>query len=151
MKDLIQQATAFAESGASFTGAEVRLWVGKLTDALERLTAGDVALPEAVAKLHPNHLAADQDRPIWCREVLLYSPDNEDDKYNGVNTRVRIHTNAQLIDYGNRKDAAGYLRGVLAERDHLADLLLDDAYAMTFQSMGQYRTALISAIRKGTP
>ena len=46
MKDLIQQATTFAESGASFTGAEVRLWVGKLTDALERLTAGDVALPE---------------------------------------------------------------------------------------------------------
>ena len=46
MKDLIQQATTFAESGASFTGAEVRLWVGKLTDALERLTAGDVELPE---------------------------------------------------------------------------------------------------------
>jgi hypothetical protein len=77
MKDLIQQATAFAESGASFTGAEVRLWVGKLTDALERLTAGDVSLPE--------------------QDHVIHVTDSE---------TIDCFRADQLQDYGNRRAAA---------------------------------------------
>ena len=36
---------------------------------------------------------------------------------------------------------------VLAEREACAKLLLDDALALTFQTFGQYRTALAAAIR----
>lgn len=37
---------------------------------------------------------------------------------------------------------------ILAEREQLRRLVLDDAWAMTFQTMGQYRTALAKAISK---
>ena len=140
MKDLIQEL-------------RTSIFRSPLTDkaaaALEHLTAGDVALPEPVAQLHPNHLAADQDRPMWCREVLLYSPDNEGDKLNGVNTRVRIHTNAQLIDYGNRKDAAGYLRGVAEERERCA--LVCEARITPGTGSVNILLGAAEAIRKGTP
>jgi hypothetical protein len=33
------------------------------------------------------------------------------------------------------------------ERDRLRELVADDGYAMTFQSMGQYRSALLAALR----
>ena len=114
MKDLIQQATAFAESSVSFTGAEVRLWVGKLTDALERLTAGSVELPEPTIEFMSGH-----------REP------------------VEIYDAADIIDYGNRKDAAGYLRGVLAERERCADFC--DFWDATSAKK------LAEEIRKGTP
>jgi hypothetical protein len=39
------------------------------------------------------------------------------------------------------------LAAVEAERDRLVSIVADDAYAMTFQTMGQYRTALLKAIR----
>jgi hypothetical protein len=68
VKDLIQQATAFADSGASFTGAEVRLWVGKLNDALEKLTAGDVALPEPSGSV----FQSDKPRHYSDGEILDY-------------------------------------------------------------------------------
>ena len=32
------------------------------------------------------------------------------------------------------------------ERDRLRELVADDGYAMTFQSMGQYRSALLAAL-----
>jgi hypothetical protein len=38
---------------------------------------------------------------------------------------------------------------VLAERERVRALVLDDAWSLTFQSFGQYRTALAAAIRKG--
>lgn len=34
---------------------------------------------------------------------------------------------------------------------HLRALIADDSYAVTFQSMGQYRTALLAAIAAGFP
>lgn len=38
---------------------------------------------------------------------------------------------------------------LLAERQKILALVLDDAWAMTFQTFGQYRTALAAAIRRG--
>jgi hypothetical protein len=35
------------------------------------------------------------------------------------------------------------------EREKLRALVLDDAWSLTFQTFGQYRTALAAAIRKG--
>ena len=37
----------------------------------------------------------------------------------------------------------------LVEREAIRRLVLDDAWALTFQTFGQYRSALAAAIRKG--
>lgn len=39
---------------------------------------------------------------------------------------------------------------VLQERQRAVALIANDAYACTFQSMGQYRSALMKAIHAGT-
>ena len=36
---------------------------------------------------------------------------------------------------------------LLAENERLRELIRDDGYAITFQTMGQYRTALLRALR----
>ena len=129
MKDLIQQATTFAESGASFTGAEVRLWVGKLTDALERLTAGDVALPEPTIEFMSGH-----------REP------------------VEIYDAADIIDYGNRRAAAAVLTlekdaalGKVAMQfvDRAGDVHpgIDDAETIC----ADFYKAMVAELHKGTP
>ena len=56
--------------------------------------------------------------------------------------------------------AAGWKTRTLVELDDaplpdsvrcsLLSLIRDDSYAMTFQSLGQYRTALLQAIREGS-
>lgn len=38
---------------------------------------------------------------------------------------------------------------ILLERERTRALVLDDSWALTFQTFGQYRTALAAAIRKG--
>jgi hypothetical protein len=81
-------------------------------DALERLTAGDVELPES--DWHP----APHERAIKPEDA---------------------------IDYGNRKDAAGYQRGVTAERERCA---LVSEQAFRFAKDG-YEIA--DLIREGTP
>ena len=171
MKDLIQQATTFAESGESFTGAEVRLWVGKLTDALaratavslqpahdqvtieclndkvmylmgqiERLTAGNVALPEPVAHMFPHDLEDFKEFEPFADAYA--KPISREDT-----STVPLHTQSQLIDYGNRKDAAGYLRGVLAERERCALVCL-----ASWGIDGSFTAEeFAAAIRKGTP
>ena len=53
--------------------------------------------PEPVAQLHPNHWKPNPDGTEWCREVLLYSPNNEGDKLRGVNTRENLYTLDQLV------------------------------------------------------
>ena len=44
-----------------------------------------------------------------------------------------------------------YFRRYLELCGRLQALIANDAYAMTFQTMGQYRTALLRALTKGTP
>ena len=117
MKDLIQQATAFAESGGYFEGAEVRLWVGKLTDAMERLTAGDVALPEPFSdwpQYHAQGMGCGlEDRDITDRyEAAEYGWQQCEER---MLEQGPFYYDAQLIDYGNRRAAAA----VLAERNQV--------------------------------
>ena len=145
MKDLIQQATTFAESGVSFTGAEVRLWIGKLTDALARATA---------VSLQPAH---DQVTIECLNDKVMYLmgqierltagsvelPEPTIEFMSGHREPVEIYDAADIIDYGNRKDAAGYLRGVLAERERCADFC--DFWDATSAKK------LAEEIRKGTP
>ena len=47
---LIQNAREFAEGGDRYTGPEVRLWVYKLCDEIERLTYEDSSLTNAYAE-----------------------------------------------------------------------------------------------------
>jgi hypothetical protein len=42
-------------------------------------------------------------------------------------------------------------RKYLELRGRMHTLIANDAYAMTFQTMGQYRTALLRALAEGTP
>ena len=42
-------------------------------------------------------------------------------------------------------------RKYLELRGQMHTLIANDAYAMTFQTMGQYRTALLRALTEGTP
>ena len=82
---------------------------------LEELTG---EMPEPVAQLHPAHWKPNPDGSEWCREMLLYSPNNESDKLRGVNTRVKLVTLDQLREY-----AAGLVaKAVAAEREQCAKL-----------------------------
>jgi hypothetical protein len=86
MKDLIQRLRGYVEEDR-FGYMLPSTLLTEAADALERLTAGDVALPQHAPQLR----------------------------------FMSAFTSAQLIDYGNRKDAAGYLRGVLAERERVRE------------------------------
>jgi hypothetical protein len=44
-----------------------------------------------VAQLHPNQFKPSPEGSEWCREILLYSPNNEGDKLRGVNQRVKLY------------------------------------------------------------
>jgi len=46
----------------------------------------------------------------------------------------------------NLREAALALRAWLTERERMRRLVRDDYYACTFQTMGQYRTALLKAL-----
>jgi len=47
---LVQNAREFAECGDRYTGPEVRLWIYKLCDEIERLTSLDASLTNAYAE-----------------------------------------------------------------------------------------------------
>lgn len=47
---LTENARAFAEGGDRYTGPEVRLWVYKLCDEIERLRVEDASLTKAYAE-----------------------------------------------------------------------------------------------------
>jgi len=47
---LTDNARNFAEGGYSYTGEEVRLWVHKLCDEIERLRVEDASLTKAYAE-----------------------------------------------------------------------------------------------------
>lgn len=47
---LLDNARSFAEGGYSYTGEEVRLWVYKLCDEIERLRVEDASLTKAYAE-----------------------------------------------------------------------------------------------------
>jgi hypothetical protein len=51
---------------------------------------------EPVAQLHPKHWATEPGCVDWCREVLLYSSNNEGDTIRGENVRTKIYTADQL-------------------------------------------------------
>jgi hypothetical protein len=51
---------------------------------------------EPVAQLHPKHWATEAGCVDWCREVLLYSSNNEGDTIRGENVRTKIYTADQL-------------------------------------------------------
>jgi len=73
---------------------EVRSFAREAADALERLTAGSVKTPEQ-----------------YYHVVQVYD---------GSINHIPYVKPEDAIDYGNRKDAAGYLRGVAAERERCA-------------------------------
>ena len=90
-------------------------------DTLERLTAGNVKTPE-----HYYHVVQVYDGSI--NHIPYVKPED-------------------AIDYGNRKDAAGYLRGVLAERERCALVCL-----ASWGIDGSFTAEeFAAAIRKGTP
>jgi len=76
MKDLIQRLLA----AANLTANEEAALLEEAADALERLTAGDVALPEPAHRGHES-----------------------------TGSYFDSYTKSQLIDYGNRRAAAAVL------------------------------------------
>jgi hypothetical protein len=70
------------------------------------------ALPEPVAKLHPNHIEplrcidGDGGEP-WCREILLYSPHGQDDT---AKTHAAIFTAEQMRDFARKAVAESEAR-----------------------------------------
>ena len=46
---------------------------------------------EPVAQVHASNILPIPDGTEWCREVLLYSPNNEGDCFQGVNTRLKLY------------------------------------------------------------
>jgi hypothetical protein len=79
-------------------------------------------MPEPVAQLHPAHWKPNPDGSEWCREALLYSPNNEGDKLRGVNQRVKLVTLDQLREYA--------AADVLKEREACALLCVDEAWRL---------------------
>lgn len=58
----------------------------------------------------------------------------------------------KYVDVYRCKQAAAELRrlaGVEAERDALLSLIVDDGFAASFQTMAQYRSALLKATKGG--
>ena len=56
---LLDNARSFAEGGYSYTGEEVRLWVYKLCDEIERLRVEDASLTKAYAEGREDQRADD--------------------------------------------------------------------------------------------
>jgi hypothetical protein len=50
-------------------------------------------------------------------------------------------------EFAHRTCVVAFDAGVDVERYRMRDIVKDDAHAMTFQSLGQYRSALIAALR----
>lgn len=50
-------------------------------------------------------------------------------------------------EFAHRTCVIAFGAGVDVERHRMLEMVRDDAYAMTFQSFGQYRSALIAALR----
>jgi hypothetical protein len=109
----------------------------RLHEMLERFAAAikaahiaelcSVEMPEPVAQLHPAHWKPNADGSEWCREALLYSPNNEGDKLRGVNTRVKLVTLDQCREAVAaavaKKDAeiAELKADLETERNHVLD------------------------------
>jgi hypothetical protein len=88
-------------------------------DAMPRLTAGDASLPEPETEVLVG----------WRNQSLF------------LTARDAYFTTIQLQDYGDRRDASGYQRGVLAERERCMDIILE---------LSHDSAAIREAIRKGT-
>lgn len=71
--------------------------------------------------------------------VLLPEPISRDDTEHGKD----YYAEADLLAYGDERAKAA----VEAERERIALLVGDDAWCISFQSIGQYRTALLKSIR----
>ena len=128
MKDLIQQAIHRLRFGIDGLGPDPG--DEAYADALERLTAGDVALPEThLSEVYNPHT---QERQLSETGIAYYGS-----HWKFVRT---LYTHEELIDYGNRRAAAA----VLAERERCAVLMESQHTWIT-------NVAASALIRKGTP
>lgn len=120
-KSITDLARQFADLTTDARGRETFSFdnhgLGLLHAAIIEELTGE--MPEAVAQLHPAHWKPNPDKSEWCREALLYSPNNEGDKLRGVNQRVKLVTLDQMREY-----AAGLVaKAVAAEREACAELM----------------------------
>ena len=131
MKDLIQRARTATHSPDNGN------LIHELADALERLTAGDVALPEP--DLYAHELLANGGG-VWLGVLEKGICEKaHDEGETGAEVR-EYHLTATLVDYGNHRAAAA----VLAERERIAAWYLKDTAHLP-------EDELAAAIRKGTP
>jgi hypothetical protein len=69
---LLENARNFAEGGYSYTGEEVRLWVYKLCDEIERLRVEDASLTNAYAEGRGDQRYADAEAiEAMARKIRL--------------------------------------------------------------------------------
>ncbi len=60
--------------------------------------------------------------------------------------RLTVTERCELYDWRDECVAEAVRRAVEVERDRMRALISDDASAVTYQSLGQYRTAALQAI-----
>lgn len=85
LRDYVERSTHWQEGGADRHAALL---------ALEALEADDQATAQPVGTIFRAHLSRVDAEP-WCREILLYSPNNQGDR---PESRVMLYTAGRLSD-----------------------------------------------------
>lgn len=85
-------------------------------------------------------------RPATAKEPFFAVEDDPNQTWLPGGIQLTLTERCELYDWRDECVAEAVRRAVEVERDRMRALIADDASAVTYQSLGQYRTALLRAM-----